>query len=146
MCHCLLPLFHKLMEWNVLTWFEIMHIKAMESLWDQLELNGNTMRQVWKTHHFYKECRHIFQSHMPRGSARVKNASNRTRIYTSVYRPYLCGRRICNMIIPSKQTLELSNDFTDTCMSHHQSEDDNYEHPTTVATAITPVWVINIIV
>ena len=43
------------------------------------------------------------------------------------------------MIIPSKQTLELSNDYNDTSITSHDSKDDNYEHPTTVATAITPV-------
>ena len=43
------------------------------------------------------------------------------------------------MLIPSKQTLELSNDYNDTSITDHELEDDTYEHPTTVATAITPV-------
>ena len=108
-------------SWFILTWFEIMHIKDIKSLCNKLELNGKKIRRLWKTHHFYKVCRHIFESQIPRRPARVKNPLNRPLRYTSVRRPDFCGQQRRNVIIPSKQTLELSNGSNDENITDHKS-------------------------
>ena len=43
---------------EILTRFEISHIKDMENMWNWWELNGNPMKWVCKTIFFNKECRH----------------------------------------------------------------------------------------
>ena len=78
---------------------------------------------------------------MPRRPARVKKPLNRPRRQTSVRRSELRGRPRRNVIIPSEQTSELSNDSNDDTITDHDSEDDNSEDPIPFATAITPVLV-----
>ena len=76
---------------------------------------------------------------IPRSSARASNALNRPPRQTSVHRPELHGRPRRNMIIPSEQTSESSNDSNDDTITNHDSVDENSEHPVPVATYITPV-------
>ena len=50
------------------------------------------------------------------------------------------------MITPSEQTSELSYDSNDNTITDNESEDENYEHPVPVATDISHVWFLNVIV
>ena len=97
------------------------------------------MRRVYKTHTFYKECRQIFESQSPRRSEKVRNVLNIPPRQTHVLRPNNCGQPRHNMIIPSEQTLELSNDYNYDTITDNDFEDENTEHPIPVATDITLV-------
>ena len=56
---------------EILTCFEIVHIKDMDFFCNQWELNGNIIRRLCRTHRLYKECRQSVQSQIPSRSARV---------------------------------------------------------------------------
>ena len=58
------------------------------------------------------------------------------RRHTGVCRPELRGQPRYNVIIPSEQTSELSNDSNDDTDTDHESEDKNSEHTITVNTDI----------
>ena len=81
-----------------------MHLKENESFWNRWELDGNTMRWVCRTHPFYKYCRQIVESQMPRRPEMVNNVLNGPPRQTRVRRPDLCGRPSCNMMFPSEKS------------------------------------------
>ena len=54
------------------------------------------------------------------------------------------GRPRRNVIIPSRKTSESSNDSNGYTITDNDLEDDNFERPIPVATAITHVWGFNV--
>ena len=94
-------------------------------------------KAVIKNQQFYKECRQIIESQISRRPERVRNELDRYQRNKSVHRSELCGKPIRNVIIPSEQNREQSNDSNDENITDNDSDDDNSNHPVLVATSIT---------